>query len=81
MSVQRPSKRASIIAGVAIAAITMLILELIVGNLVIRWCPRGANCREAGQILFGLGLIVSLAVSAAIGFLVRDLVDRFSAQR
>jgi hypothetical protein len=63
-----------------VAALAMLALEIAVSNLVIRWCPRGENCEETGQILFALGLIVSLAVSVAVGFLARDIADRARTQ-
>lgn len=66
--------------GVAVAALAMLALMVVVSHLVVRWCPRGLNCEENGQILFGLGLIVSAAVSVAAGFIARDLSDRLTAQ-
>ena len=81
MSLRRPSDRSSAIVGVAVAALTMLALLFVVSELVILWCPRGENCEKAGQVLFGLGVIVSLAVSVAVGFLVRDIVDRLAADR
>jgi len=81
MSLRRPNERTSAIVGVAVAALAMLMLEFVVSGLVVRWCPRGENCKETGQVLFGLGLIVSLAVSIAVGFVVRDIVDRLAAHR
>ncbi len=67
--------------GVAVTAATMLTLELLVSSLVIRWCPRGENCQEAAQVLFVLGLIVSFAVSVAVGMLARDIADRLAGHR
>ncbi|HTK58358.1 MAG TPA: hypothetical protein VL336_05195 [Sphingomicrobium sp.] len=60
------------------AALAMLALQFVVSGLVIRWCPRGANCKEASQVLFALGLLVSLGVSVAAGFVARDIADRFA---
>lgn len=59
----------------------MVMLLFIVSELVILWCPRGEDCKETGRVLFGLGLIVSFAVSVAGGSLVRDIVDRLAADR
>jgi len=67
--------------GVAVAALVMLVLEVVVSDLVVRWCPRGEDCKQTGQILFGIGLIVSFAVSVAVGFVARDVVDRLAAHR
>jgi len=78
LSILRPSRSAVI--GVAVAAFAMLALEVLVSGLVIRWCPRGENCEEAGQVLFALGILVSLAVSAALGFVARDIADRWAAR-
>ena len=78
MSVLRPSRSAKI--GVAVAAVCMLALQFAVSGLVIRWCPRGENCKEASQVLFALGLLVSLGVAIAAGFVARDVADRFSTQ-
>jgi len=63
-----------------VAALTILALQFVVSGLVIRWCPRGANCKEASHVLFALGLLVSLGVSVAAGFVARDIADRFAAQ-
>jgi len=63
-----------------VAALVMLTLQFGVSSLVIRWCPRGANCKEASHVLFALGLLVSLGVSVAAGFVARDIADRFAAQ-
>jgi hypothetical protein len=63
-----------------VAALAMLALQFVVSGLVIRWCPRGENCREASQVLFALGLLVSLGVSVAAGFVARDITDRFGAR-
>lgn len=79
MSLRRPNEKTSAIVGVSVAAVAMLGLLVLVSGLVVRWCPRGHDCKETGQILFGLGLIVSFAVSVAIGFVVRDIVDRLAA--
>lgn len=76
MSILRPGRSAKI--GVAVAALAMLALQFVVSGLVIRWCPRGANCKEASQVLFALGLLVSLGVSVAAGFVARDIADRFA---
>ena len=81
MSLGQLNKRTGAIAGTAAAVLLMLALMVVVGRLVILWCPRGENCEEAGRILFGLGLVVSLAVSVAAGFVVRDIVDRIAARR
>jgi protein-S-isoprenylcysteine O-methyltransferase Ste14 len=81
MSLRRPSEKTSAMVGVAVAALAMLVLELVVSNLVVRWCPRGENCRQTGQVLFGLGLIVSFAVSVFVGFAARDIVARLAAPR
>ena len=62
------------------ASLTMLGLEVVTTKLVILWCPRGENCEETGQLLFALGLIVSAAVSVALGFVARDVADRVTAQ-
>lgn len=78
MSVRRPNEKTGAIVGVAVAALLMLVLEVVVSDLVVRWCPRGEDCQETGQVLFGLGLIVSFAVSVAVGFVVRDIVDRLA---
>ena len=78
MSFLRPNRSAVI--GVSVAALTMLALEVAVSRLVILWCPRGENCEETGQILFVIGLIVSLAASVAIGFVARDVADRIAAR-
>lgn len=64
-------------AGVGAGAILMIGLILCVGMLVVRFCPGGDNCAETGRRLYGLGLLVSLAFSAAFGLTVRDLVDRY----
>lgn len=81
MNVRRPNEKTSAIVGVAVAALLMLVLEVVVSDLVVRWCPRGEDCKETGQVLFGLGLIVSFAVSVAVGFVVRDIVDRLATHR
>ena len=77
MGILRPGRSAKI--GVAVATLTMLALQFVVSGLVIRWCPRGANCKDASQVLFALGLLVSLGVSVAAGFVARDIADRFAA--
>ena len=79
LSILRPTRNAVI--GVVVAALTMLALEVAVSNLIIRWCPRGENCEETGRVLFALGLIVSFAVSVALGFVARDIADRFAARK
>ena len=76
MSILRPGRSAKI--GVAVATLAMLALQFVVSGLVIRWCPRGANCKEASEVLFALGLLVSLGVSVAAGFVARDIADRFA---
>ena len=77
LSLLRPSPSGKV--GIAVAALAMLPLLYLVSVLVIRWCPRGANCEEASQILFGLGIIFSFALSAAAGLVARDVADRFAA--
>lgn len=77
MSILRPGRSAKI--GVAVAAFAMLALTFVVSGLVIRWCPRGTNCKEASQVLFALGMAASLGVSVAAGFVTRDIADRFAA--
>ena len=62
-------------------AAAMLLLMALVGLLVVRWCPRGEDCKQASQMLFGLGMLVSFGVSVAIGLVARDIADRSSAQR
>ena len=81
MSLRGLNKKAGVKAGVGAATVLMLVLIFAVGRLVVIWCPRGENCEETGQILFGLGLVVSLAVSVAAGFIVRDIVDRTADRR
>jgi len=72
--------RQTLACGVAVAALAMLALQFVVSSLVIRWSPRGGNCTEASQVLFALGLLVSLGVSIAAGFVARDIADRFAAR-
>lgn len=81
MSLRGLGKNAGAKAGIGAAALLMLGLIFLVGRLIIIWCPRGENCEEVGQLLYGFGLVVSLAVSVAAGFLVRDIVDRRAARR
>ena len=69
--------RTNALAGVGAGAVLMIGLIFCVGVLVVRFCPGGQDCTETGQRLYGLGLLVSLAISAAFGFLVRDLVERY----
>lgn len=79
LNILRPSRSGKI--GVAVGAATMLALMALVGFLVVRWCPRGEDCKEASRMLFGLGMLVSLGMSVAIGFVARDIADRASARR
>lgn len=78
MSILRPSRSGKI--GVAVAALAMLASLAVVSAMIIRWCPGGEGCKETSQLLFGLGLVVGLAVSAALGFVARDIADRFAPQ-
>lgn len=78
MSILRPDRSARI--GVAVAALTMLALMVVVGFVVVSWCPRGENCKEASQVLFALGTLVSFGASVAAGFVARDIADRFTVQ-
>jgi hypothetical protein len=57
----------------------MLALLYAVSVLVMRWCPRGEDCKQASQVLFGLGVLVSFGISIAAGFIARDIADRFTA--
>ena len=79
MSILRPNRSAKI--GVGVGTIVMLALLPVVSALVVRWCPRGDDCEETGQILFGLGIFVSFLVSIATGFMARDIADRFAERR
>ena len=81
MRLRRRNERTSAVVGISVAAFLMLALLFVVSELVIRWCPRGENCEEAGQVLFGLGMLVSLSVSVAAGFVVRDIIERSAAHR
>jgi hypothetical protein len=78
LPILKPNRSAKV--GVAVAALTMLALLALVSNLVIRWCPRGENCKETSLILFGLGVFVSFVASVAIGFVARDIADRWAAR-
>ena len=78
MSFRQP--KTSEFAGVAAAASSMLALTFATSKLVILWCPRGEDCHETAQALYGLGLIVSLVVAIAVGFIVRDLTDSRGAK-
>lgn len=62
------------------AAVAMLALLYAVSVLVVRWCPRGEDCKQASQILFGLGTLASLGASIAAGLIARDIADRFTAR-
>ncbi len=75
------SARAGKVIGIAVASIAMLALLFIVSDLVVRWCPRGHDCKSTSQVLFGLGIMVSLAVSTALGFVARDIADRMADRR
>lgn len=78
MSLLKPNRSAKI--GVAVAALAMLALLAAVSTVVIRWCPRGEDCQQTSQILFGLGVFVSFAASVAIGLVARDIADRLAAR-
>jgi hypothetical protein len=78
VSILRPDRSARI--GVAVAALTMLALMVVVSIVVVRWCPRGEDCKEASLVLFGLGMLVSFGASVAAGFVARDITDRFTVQ-
>ena len=68
--------RTSALVGVGAAAVLMAALMVCVGMLVVRYCPGGENCEEIGRRLYLVGLLVSFAISAAFGLIVRDIVDR-----
>ena len=76
MSLLKPNRSAKI--GIAVAALAMLALLTVVSGAVIRWCPRGEDCRQTSQILFGLGVFVSFVASVAIGLVARDIADRLA---
>lgn len=78
MSLLKPNRSAKV--GVAVAALAMLALLAVVSTVVIRWCPRGEDCKETSQILFGIGVFVSFVASAAIGLVARDIADRLEAR-
>ena len=78
MSLLKPNRSAKI--GVAVAALAMLALLAVVSGVVIRWCPRGGDCRQASQLLFALGMFVSFVAAVAIGLVARDIADRLAAR-
>ncbi|WP_294121712.1 hypothetical protein [Sphingomonas sp.] len=78
MSLLKPNRSAKI--GIAMAALAMLALLAVVSGVVIRWCPRGEDCRQTSQILFGIGVLVSFVASVAIGLIARDIADRYAAR-
>ena len=66
-----------IIAGVGATAILTMIFALFSARLVMRFCPRGENCEEMGQALFGLGLIASFIIAGGIVLVARNVIDRW----
>ena len=68
---------ARIIAGVGVTAILTMIFALYSARLVILFCPRGENCEQMGQALFGLGLIASFLLAASIVLVGRTVLDRW----
>jgi hypothetical protein len=46
-------------------------------KLVIQFCPRGENCETTGNILFGVGMVISFAIAGALGLVSKDLVERW----
>jgi hypothetical protein len=79
LSILRPNRSTKV--GVGVAAIAMLALLPVVSAFVVRWCPRGADCQETSQILFGIGIFVAFLVSLSCGFVARDIADRITRQR
>ena len=67
-----------IIAGVGVTAILTMIFALYSARLVVRFCPRGENCEEMGQALFGLGLIASFILAGSIVLAGRYVIDRWN---
>ena len=78
MSLLKPNRSAKV--GIAMAALAMLALLAAVSGVAIRWCPRGEDCRQTSQILFGIGVFVSFVASVAIGLIARDIADRLAAK-
>ena len=75
----RNSKSAArVIAGVGVTAILTMIFALHSARLVMRFCPRGENCEEMGQALFGLGLIASFILAGSIVLVARHVIDRWN---
>jgi len=70
------TNRRSTIWGVVAAGATMLVLMIAVSQLVIRFCPGGANCEDTALRLYALGLLPSVAGAVAVGFIARDIAGR-----
>ena len=79
--VRRSNSHTWPIAGVGATAILTMIFALISARLVIRWCPRGVNCQEMGQALFGLGLIASFIIAGGIVVVARLIIERWTSGR
>jgi hypothetical protein len=74
---QGPSKGAGPLTGVIVTGILTIIFSMYAAKLVIQFCPRGENCETTGNILFGVGMVISFAIAGALGLVSKDLVERW----
>ncbi len=74
---QGPSRGAGAVTGVVVTGVLTILFAIYAADLVIEFCPRGADCETIGQLLFGVGMIASFAIAWALGQATRNLVERW----
>ena len=74
---QGPSKGVGPITGVVVTGVLTVIFAFYASKLVVQFCPRGEDCETIGQVLFGVGMVVSFALAGGLGLVSRDFVERW----
>lgn len=74
---QGPSKGAGPLTGVVVTGVLTVVFAIYAAEMVVQFCPRGADCKTIGQVLFGVAMVVSFAIAGGIGLVSRDLVERW----